>query len=217
MGKKRGMIQRFDKDGNVVVCTVIEAQPNLVTQIKTKENDGYEALQVGFDVVKTKDARTKARRVGKPSFGHFAKAGIEPMRHLQESRVENIAEYTVGQVLDVSLFSEGVFVDVTSTSKGKGYQGAMKLHNFGGGPAAHGSGFHRHQGSIGMRSTPGRCLPNGKRASRMGGEKVTVQALKIVAVDQEKNLLLVSGSVPGARGTLVTIQPAKKKLSVKKN
>jgi large subunit ribosomal protein L3 len=211
MGKKRGMIQRFDKDGNTVVCTVIEAEPNVIAQIKTKENDGYDALQVAFEEVKTKTPETAVRRVGKPLAGHFAKAGVAPRRFLQESCVGDVSAYAVGQELLVSQFEEGSYVDVSAISKGKGYQGTMKLYNFGGGPAAHGSGFHRHQGSIGMRSTPGRCLPNGKRASRMGGDKVTVQSLKVVAVDADRNLLLVQGSVPGAPGGLVTIQPALKK------
>jgi large subunit ribosomal protein L3 len=210
MGKKRGMIQRFDNQGNVVTCTVIEAEPNVIAQIKTKEIDGYTAIQVSYDKIETNDPRTKTRRVGKPLVGHYAKAGIEPRRHLQEIRIEDPANYAVGQELSLELFSEIAYVDVTAISKGKGYQGAIKLHGFGGGPAAHGSGFHRHQGSIGMRSTPGRCLPGGKRASRMGGEKITVQSLKVVAIDKERNVLLVEGSVPGARGGLVTVQPAKK-------
>lgn len=210
MGKKRGMMQRFDSQGNVVTCTVIEAEPNIIAQIKTKEKDSYTAIQVSYDRIETKDPRTKSRRAGKPLAGHYAKAGIEPRRHLQEIRIDEPGEYAVGQELTVELFSDILYVDVTATSKGKGYQGAIKLHGFGGGPAAHGSGFHRHQGSIGMRSTPGRCLPGGKRASRMGGEKITVQSLRVVAIDKERNLLLLEGAVPGARGGVVTVQPAKK-------
>jgi len=216
MGRKRGMMQRFDSTGNVVICTVIEAEPNVITQIKTKETDGYNALQVGFEAIETNDPRTKVRRAGKPLTGHFAKAGVEPRRHLQEIRLENSGEYAVGQEINVDQFSEVTFVDVIAVSKGKGYQGTMKLYGYAGGPAAHGSGFHRHQGSIGMRSTPGRCLPGGKRASRMGGERITVQSLEVVSVDKERNLLLVRGSVPGPQGALVTVQAAKKKVNSKK-
>jgi large subunit ribosomal protein L3 len=216
MGKKRGMTQRFDAEGNLVVCTVIQAEPNVITQIKRKESDGYNALQLGFDKLVTHDARTIEKRVTKQLLGHFQKANVEPRRYLAEARVEDVENYAIGQELGVSLFSGVIYVDVSGVSKGKGYQGVIKRHNFSGGPAAHGSSFHRHGGSTGMRSTPGRCLPGQKKAGRMGCEKVTVQNLRVVAVDEGRHLIIVEGSVPGACGSLVSIEPSKKKKSKKK-
>lgn len=216
MGKKRGMMQVFDDQGNVVVCTVIEAEPNVVTQVKTKENDGYTAIQLGFEKLITNDPRTLTRRVGKPLAGHFEKAGTEPRRHITEARLDNVDEYTIGQEITVDAFSEVAFIDATAMSKGKGYQGVMKLHNFRGGPASHGSSFHRHAGSTGMRSTPGRCLPGGPRASHMGDDRVTVQNIRVVAVNLEENVILLEGQVPGPRGGLVYLSPAKKKKAAKK-
>jgi len=210
LGKKRGMIQIFDQDGAVQPCTVIHAEPNVITQIKTAENDGYNAVQLGFDEVRVKDARTVEKRISQPLRGKFKKAGVPVMRHLAESRVKDVNAFTVGQRISVSLFQGVVHVDVTATSKGKGYQGVIKLHNFSGGPAAHGSGFHRHAGSTGMRSSPGRCLPGGPRPSHMGDNEVTVQGLKVIAIDEENNLILVKGATPGARGALVTIAQAVK-------
>jgi len=211
MGKKRGMTQRFDDAGNIVVCTVIHAEPNIVTQIKRKQSDGYNALQLGFERIVTTDPRTIQKRVTKQLLGHFQKSKVEPRRYLSESRVDDVDNYSVGQELGVSLFSDVIFVDVSGFSKGKGYQGVIKRHGFKGGPAAHGSGFHRHGGSTGMRSTPGRCLPGQKKAGRMGGEKVTVQNLRVVGIDEGRNLIIVEGSIPGARGSLVSLEPSKKK------
>lgn len=211
MGKKRGMIQLFDDKGNAIVCTVIETEPHVVAQVKTKETDGYDAIQLGFDKLTTKDPRTMSKRVSKPLIGHFKKGAIEPRRHLFETRVEKGADYTVGQELNIELFEDVPYVDATAISKGKGYQGVMKLHNFSGGPASHGSGFHRHAGSTGMRSTPGRCLPGGPRASHMGLEKITVQNLRVVMIDKEDNLIIVEGAVPGPKNGLVTLAPAIKK------
>ncbi|MBS0622520.1 MAG: 50S ribosomal protein L3 [Verrucomicrobia bacterium] len=210
MGRKKGMTQRFDKDGNVVICTVIEATPNRVTQVKTKERDGYEAVQVAFEPIVSKDARRSERLAGKPQSGHYKKAGLAPHRHLSESQVENVAECEVGDSWTVDLFAEGDLVDVIGVTKGKGFQGVMKLHGFAGGPAAHGSGFHRHGGSTGMRSTPGRCLPGGPRASRMGGKRRTAEKLKVVGIDRERNLIVVSGSIPGCKNGLVKVRPAVK-------
>lgn len=216
MGKKRGMMQLFDETGNAIVCTVIEAEPNIVTQIKTKTTDGYNAIQLGFEKVKVKDPRTMETRVSSPLRGHYKKAGTEPRRFLSEIRVENTEEYAVGQELGVSQFSAIVYVDVCAVSKGKGFQGVMKLHNFSGGPASHGSGFHRHAGSTGQRSTPGRCLPGGKRASHMGLERVTVQNLEVVRIDEEANVIIVKGAVPGPRNGLVYITQAVK-IAAEKN
>lgn len=211
MGRKRGMTQRFDNEGNLVVCTVVEAAPNIVTQIKTAEVDGYTAVQTCFDPIISKDERRTLRLVGKPLAGHYKKANAAPSRFLIESRCNGAPEMSVGDEVTVALFEEGQLVDVTGTSKGKGYQGLMKKNNFSGGPAAHGSGFHRRAGSTGMRSTPGRCLPGGPRPSQMGNKKSTVQNLQVLAVDAERNLLLIKGAIPGANGTVVVIDSAVKK------
>lgn len=212
VGIKEGMMQIFDKVGNRVVCTVIKTDKHLISQIKTEEKDGYHALQLaGIQV-----SKAKLRNVKKPQFGHFKKAGIEPRKILFEARLNSEeTSYKVGQEVGLGLLDEVSFVDIQGMSKGKGYQGVMKRHNFAGGPAAHGSGFHRHGGSCGMRSTPGRCLPGQKKAGRMGGECVTTQNLKIVRVDKERQILLVEGSVPGCRGGYVYITPAKKKATRK--
>ena len=215
MGKKRGMTQLFDEKGNVVVCTVIQAEPNVITQIKTDETDGYTAVQVGFDKVKGKTQYTIEARTGKPQLGHFKKAGVEPRRHLAESKTDEKDSYSLGQEIGVDSFADVEFVDVTATSKGKGYQGVIKRHNFAGGPASHGSGFHRHAGSTGMRSTPGRGLPGGKKAGQMGNEQVTVQNLRVVKVDAENHLIVVKGQVPGPRNGLVYFSKAVKKVKNK--
>ncbi len=216
MGKKRGMTQIFDEKGNAIVCTIIEAEPNIITQIKTKESDGYTAIQLGFEQIKTKDPRTMDKRVTKPLRGHFAKSSCEPRRHLFESRQKDVDSYQLGQALGVEQFEEIQFIDATAMSKGKGYQGVMKLYNFAGGPASHGSGFHRHAGSTGMRSTPGRCLPGGKRASHMGYDRKTVQNLQVMLILKEDNVILVKGAVPGPRNGLVMIAPAIKMQNAKK-
>jgi large subunit ribosomal protein L3 len=205
IGQKKGMAQVFDKDGKVVVCTVILAEPNTVLDIKRKETHGYNGIQLAGVPM----SESQAKRAKKPIKGHFAKAQVEPCRVILESRLEEVDGYVVGQKLDASIFADAKFVDVEGTSKGKGFQGVMKLFNMAGGPGAHGSGFHRHMGSTGMRSTPGRCFPNGKRASRMGGDRKTVQNLRVVAV--KGNLLLVEGAVPGAPSGIVYIRKAKKK------
>ncbi len=204
IGRKKGMTQVFDDKGKLIVCTVILAEPNTILMVKSEEKDGYNSVQVGG----VSYGSTKQPRVTKSMKGHFAKAGSEPCRVVRESRVSSEESFEVGQKLDTSLFSDGMYVDIEGVSKGKGYQGVMKLYNMSGGPAAHGSGFHRHMGSTGMRSTPGRCFPGGKRASRMGGDRVTVQNLRVVAV--KGNVLLVEGAVPGARSGIVYIRKSKK-------
>jgi large subunit ribosomal protein L3 len=211
MGKKRGMTHQFDETGNTVVCTVIHAEPNVITQIKRKASDGYNALQLGFGQIITKDLRTIEKRMTKQLLGHFQKASVAPRRYLAESRIEDIESYSVGQEVGVSHFADIPYVDVSGVSKGKGYQGVIKRHGFKGGPAAHGSSFHRHGGSTGMRSTPGRCLPGQKKAGRMGAERVTVQNLRVLGIDVNRNLLIIAGAIPGAQGSLVTISPSKKK------
>jgi len=210
MGKKVRMMQRFDEAGRAHACTVIEMQPNVVTQIKSQARDGYSALKLGA-FKETKEEKILTRRLGKPHMGQFKKSGAV-FRKLFETRLESDEhEYKVGQELTVEAFKEAAFVDIQGTSKGKGFQGVMKLHGFGGGPAAHGSGFHRHGGSTGQRSTPGRCFPGGKRASRMGGDAVTVQNLGVVEVIPEKNLIIVKGAVPGGPGARVIVSLAQKK------
>jgi large subunit ribosomal protein L3 len=212
MGKKLGMTNIFDKDGNIVVCTIIQVEPNVVVQIKTKEKDGYTAIQTGYGKVVTKNEKTVEKRVTKPLLGHFKKANVAPCRHLAESRIENTDEYTLGQEIGVSTFAPDSYVDATAISIGKGFQGPMKLHNFSGMRATHGAGpTHRHLGSTGMRSSPGRCFPGGKRASHMGHEKVTVQNLKVLEVNEEDNLIVVKGSVPGPKNGLVTLSKAVKR------
>ncbi|MBS0607464.1 MAG: 50S ribosomal protein L3 [Parachlamydiales bacterium] len=209
MGKKLGMTRLFDENGNHVVCTVVSAEPNIVSQIKSKEKDGYEAIQLSALKVKA----PKVRNVSKALRGHFAKASVEPRTHIAESRVEGVDQYQVGQEVGVAIFAEGDFVDVQGVSKGKGHQGVIKRHHFAGGPASHGSGFHRHGGSTGMRTSPGRCLPGQKKSGRMGADTVTVQNLKIVKADEEKQVLIIEGAIPGARGGLVYVAKAQKKAS----
>lgn len=206
MGKKKGMTQVFDDKGDLIVCTVIEAEPNVIIQIKNQEKDGYRAVQLGAQAVKG----PKLKNVKKPLKGHFAKAKVEPRHYLRESRVAEGDDYQVGQEVGVAYFADVAFVDVTGTSKGKGFQGVIKRHHFAGGPAAHGSGFHRSGGSTGMRSSPGRCLPGQKMAGHMGHERVTMEKLSLVKVDQERNVLLVKGAIPGPRGGLVLIRKSKK-------
>jgi large subunit ribosomal protein L3 len=208
IGKKRGMTQTFDKDGNVVVCTVIETQPNVIVQIKKKETDGYDAIQLGS---------FNKKRANKAMKGHFAKAKVNPCEILLESKISKVDEYEVGQSFGPGYFEKGDYIDVVGVSKGKGFQGLMKLYGFAGMPASHGcSRSHRLGGSTGMRTSPGRCFPGGKRASRMGNDRITVQNLIVVDIDSEKNLLIVKGAVPGMRNSMVYITRAKKKIAVKK-
>ena len=210
-GRKRGMTQLFDDHGHSVPCTVIELEPNVITQVKTKEVDGYTAVQLASEKKYKKDQRWKRRRTSKALAGHYAKAGTENHRDLHETRVDSTDEYELNQSVGVTNFNDIEFVDVTGTSKGKGFQGVIKLHGYSGGPAAHGSGFHRHAGSTGMRSTPGRCLPGGKRPSQMGNRRVTTEGLKVVRIDEERNLIIVKGCVPGAVGGTVTVRRSVKK------
>lgn len=204
------MAQVFDQDGKMVVCTVILVEPNPIVQIKKTETDGYQAIQLGGAPL----SKSRANHQTKPLKGHFAKANVPIHWRLKESRVDNVESYQVGQTIDLSIFKDVSHVDVQSVSKGKGYQGVIKLHGFAGGPGAHGSGFHRHAGSTGQRTSPGRCFPNSPRASRMGGDVQTVQNLRVVAI--QDNVLLVGGAVPGSRGAIVTITAAGKKRQKKK-
>lgn len=201
IGRKLGMTQIFDDAGVVHPVTVIECGPNVVTQVKTTENDGYQAVQLGFGIDK---------RLNKPEQGHRKSSGYMS-RTLREVKADEVSEFEVGQVLKVDTFNNGELVDVTGTSKGKGFQGAMKRHGFHGGPKTHGQSDRlRAPGSIGTSATPGRVFKGKKMAGHMGNERVTVQNLKVLRVDVERNVLLVEGSVPGPTNGVVLIRRAVK-------
>ena len=202
LGKKIGMTQIFTEVGAVVPVTVVEAGPVVVTQIKTVEKDGYNAVQVGFGDVKEKS-------LNKPQKGHLAAANTLK-KHLKEFRVDSVEGYTVGQEIKADLFAAGEMVDVSGISKGKGFQGPIKRHGQSRGPESHGSRYHRRPGSMGACSFPGRVFKNKKLAGHMGSVKVTVQNLEVVKVDADKNLILVKGAIPGAKGSVVTIKEAVK-------
>ena len=202
LGKKIGMTQIFTEVGEVVPVTVVEAGPVVITQIKTVEKDGYNAVQVGFGDVKEKS-------LNKPQKGHLAAANVLK-KHLKEFRVDSVEGYTVGQEIKADLFAAGEMIDVTGISKGKGFQGPIKRHGQSRGPESHGSRYHRRPGSMGACSFPGRVFKNKKLAGHMGSVKVTVQNLEVVRIDAEKNLILVKGAIPGAKGSVVTIKEAVK-------
>lgn len=199
IGKKIGMTQIFSPEGRLIPVTVIEAGPCPVVQKKTADNDGYEAVQVGFDVKKEKKAN-------KPEKGHFAKSGAAVTRVLKEFKLENAADMNLGDVIKVDVFAEGDKVDVTGTSKGHGYAGTIKRFGTHRGPMAHGSKYHRGPGSLGACSTPSKVMKGKKLAGHMGVDKVTVQNLDVVRVDAERNLLLVKGAIPGPKGGYVTVK-----------
>jgi large subunit ribosomal protein L3 len=204
LGEKLGMTQVWDENNRVVPVTVVKAGPNVVTQVRTNDSDGYESVQIAFGEI-------DPRKVNKPLKGHFAKADVTPRRHLVEIRTADASEYTLGQEITAEVFEAGIKVDVTGKSKGKGFAGVMKRHNFKGVSASHGSHRnHRKPGSIGASSTPSRVFKGMRMAGRMGGERVTVLNLRVHAVDAEKGLLLVKGAVPGARGRLVFVRNAVK-------
>ena len=209
LGRKLGMTQIFTEEGKVVPVTVVLSGNNVVIQNKTVEKDGYNAVQLGFGEV-------KEQRVNKPLKGHFEKAGVKPLKFLREMRLKEASEYNVGDTIGVDIFAAGDLVDVTGTSKGKGFAGGIKRHNFARGPMGHGSKSHREPGSTGaMISGPGgRVLKGKKLPGRMGGERVTVQRLSIVRVDTNRNLLLIKGAIPGPKKGFVvikeTVKPKKK-------
>lgn len=203
LGKKLGMTQIFDETGRVIPVTVLQVGPCVVTQLKTQERDGYEAVQIGFG---------DSKRLNRPERGQRKAAGTSS-RYLREMKVDELAGYEVGQVLDCSMFPVGARVDVSGTSKGKGFQGTVKRHGFSGGPKTHGqSDRHRAPGSIGSSATPGRVFKNMKMAGQMGNERKTVQGLEVVRVDPEKNLVLVRGSVPGHDDNLLIVRTSVKTL-----
>ena len=220
LATKVGMTQVFNEDGQLTPVTVLAAGPVFVTQVKTMENDGYEAVQVGFvdkkERVVNKDATGRkevAHRHGvtKAEMGHFKKAGVSGKRYVKEFLFENVADYKLGDEIKADIFEANDKVDVTAISKGKGFQGAIKRHGQSRGPMAHGSKFHRHAGSNGACSSPSKVFKGKKMPGHMGSRKVTVQNLEIVRVDVENNLLLVKGAVPGSKKALVTVKETVKK------
>ena len=204
IGKKLGMTQIFDSEGLAVPVTVIQVGKTVVTQVKTVETDGYNAIQVGTIAAKEK-------HLTKAEIGHFKKNGLNNYRHLQEFRVENPSDYKVGQEIDLSVLADVQKVDVTGTSIGKGFQGTVKRHNFSRGPMGHGSKNHRAPGSIGAGTTPSRVVKGKRMAGNMGNEKVTVTKLTVAKVIADKNLLLIKGAIPGPEGKLVTVKPTRTK------
>jgi len=202
LGTKLGMTQVFDESGQVVPVTVVQAGPCVVTAVRTPDNDGYSAVQIGFGEI-------DPRKVTKPVAGLFEKAGVTPRRYVAEIRTENASEYELGQEVTASLFEAGQYVDVTGKSKGKGTAGVMKRHGFRGLSSSHGTQRkHRAPGSIGGCATPGRVFKGLRMAGRMGAQRTTVQSLTVHAVDNDKNLLLIKGAVPGPRGGLVMVRSA---------
>ena len=221
LATKVGMTQIFNADGVLVPVTVLQAGPCYVTQIKTVDNDGYSAVQVGFvdkkEKVVTKDANGKKEikhrhGVNKAEKGHFDKAGVSGKRFVREFKFDNAEEYNLADVIKADIFAEGDKIDATAISKGKGFQGAIKRHNQHRGPMAHGSKFHRHAGSNGAASDPSKVFKGKKMPGHMGAKKITIQNLEIVRVDVENNLLLVKGAVPGPKKSLVTIKESVKSI-----
>ncbi|AZA10048.1 50S ribosomal protein L3 [Corynebacterium pseudopelargi] len=204
LGTKLGMTQIFDEENRVIPVTVVEAGPCVVTQIRTTETDGYNAIQIAYGDI-------DPRKVKKPQAGHFKKAGVTPRRHVAEIRMDDVSAYEVGQDVTVEIFEGVTFVDVTGTSKGKGYAGGMKRHGFAGQGAAHGNqAAHRRVGSIGQAATPGRVFKGKRMAGRMGNDRVTTQNLKVQKIDADANLILIKGAIPGNRGGIVTVKTAVK-------
>ena len=201
LGRKLGMTQVWGEDDNIVPVTVIQAGPCVISQVKTTETDGYEAVQIGFGDI-------KEQKVNKLMQGHFDRAGVAPMRYLREVRVEDASEYKTGDQVTVEIFADSKAVDVTGTSKGKGFQGTIKRWNFHRGPMTHGSRNQRRPGSIGQCAYPARVRKGLHMAGHMGNERVTVKNLKLVRVDAEQNLLLVKGAVPGGKNALVQVRMA---------
>lgn len=204
LGRKLGMTQVWDEDGKVVPITVVQVDKNVVTQVRDQETDGYTAIQIGFGQI-------DQRKVTKPLAGHFNKAGVSPRRHLVEVRTGGADEFTLGQELAADIFEVGQKVDVTGKTKGKGFAGVMKRHGFAGVSASHGAHRnHRKPGSIGACATPGRVFKGLRMAGRMGGERRTIQNLKVQAIDAEKGIVLVTGAIPGPKGGIVLIRSAVK-------
>lgn len=204
LGQKVGMTQIFTEDGNMIPVSVIVAEPNVVVQVKTADKEGYDAIQVGYGVIRDK-------LVNSPKKGHFKKAGIQFKRHLREFRLEDCSSYSIGTEIDVNIFSQGEKIDVIGVSKGKGFQGTIKRWNGHRGPMSHGSKFHRSVGSMGASSDPSRTFKNKKMPGRMGGRRCTVQNLEIVKIIPEKNVILIKGCVPGPNKSIIQIRDCVKK------
>ena len=203
IGKKIGMTQIFNEEGKVIPVTVIEAGPCVVSQVKTEETDGYNSIQLGFGAI-------KESKVNKPERGHFTKANIAPARYLREFRVDSIEDVKVGDELKADIFMAGDKIDIQGTSKGKGFQGVIKRHGQHRGPMGHGSMYHRRPGSMGSTSTPGRVFKGKRLPGHMGVETVTIQNLEVIRIDLDKNIILVKGSVPGAKGSILKIKSSVK-------
>lgn len=203
IGKKLGMTQIFDEQGKVIPVTVIEAGPCVVAQVKTVETDGYNAIQLGFGDV-------KESKINKPEKGHFAKSKLTPKKHLREFRLDSVENINVGDELKADTFTAGEQLDIQGTSKGKGFQGVIKRHGQSRGPMGHGSMYHRRPGSMGPTSTPGRVFKGKKLPGHMGSQTITIQNLEVVRVDLDKNVILVKGSVPGAKGAILKLKTSVK-------
>jgi len=203
LGKKLGMSQLFDDQGRAVPVTLIEAGPCRITQLKSADTDGYAAVQIGFELIREK-------LINKPAKGHLSKSGDDLLRHLREYRVENSSKFQLGASITVDDFETGQKVDVSGDTMGRGFAGYQKRHGFSRGPMSHGSKNHRLPGSTGAGTTPGRVYPGKRMAGRMGGKKVTTRGLEILKIDNDQNLLVVKGSVPGKPGSLLNIRPAKR-------
>jgi large subunit ribosomal protein L3 len=198
LGNKIGMTQIFDESGNIIPVTILKVGPCIITQVKTTLNDGYNAIQVGYGNVSTK-------ALTQPQLGHLQKSNIQPLKYLKEFRVNNPDDFNVGQVLNVESFVAGQLINVTGKSIGKGFSGLQKRHNFARGPMTHGSKNHRSPGSIGMGTSPGRVLPGKKMAGQLGNKMANIKKLKIVQVNNDENILVVKGAVPGKPGNLLSI------------
>ena len=203
IGKKLGMTQIFDEQGKVIPVTVIEAGPCVVAQVKTIETDGYNAIQLGFGDI-------KESKINKPEKGHFAKSKLTPKKHLREFRLDSVENINVGDELKADTFTAGDQLDIQGTSKGKGFQGVIKRHGQSRGPMGHGSMYHRRPGSMGPTSTPGRVFKGKKLPGHMGSQTITIQNLEVVRVDLDKNVILVKGSVPGAKGAILKLKTSVK-------
>jgi large subunit ribosomal protein L3 len=201
LGNKIGMTQIFDESGNIIPVTILKVGPCIVTQIKTKSKDGYDAVQIGYGSVSNKF-------LTQPELGHLQKSNIQPLKYLKEFRIHEDSQFQIGQVLNVDSFKPGQLVNLQGKTIGKGFSGLQKRHNFSRGPMTHGSKNHREPGSIGMGTTPGRVLPGKKMAGQVGNKVRTVQKLKIIQINSEENILVIKGSVPGKPGNLLSIVPS---------
>ena len=201
LGNKIGMTQIFDESGNIIPVTILKVGPCLVTQIKTKVKDGYEAIQIGYGNV-------SSQALTQPELGHLQKSNIQPLKYLKEFQVNGETEFNLGQVLNVDLFAPGQLVNIRGKSIGKGFSGLQKRHNFTRGPMTHGSKNHRAPGSIGMGTTPGRVLPGKKMAGQLGNKITTIKKLKVIQINSEENILIIKGSVPGKPGNLLSVTPS---------